>query len=102
MTVDRVGIAVTAMSGTYLLAGAIIDEVNNLAEAGAVVLAAVGVIAGLWRVVKGVLRVIRRGTEIAEIVETLPEMQALLLSVPPRLDRIEDAMGLKPERAATG
>ena len=83
---DKVGPAVTVVSGAFVLAGQIIDQVNTTAEAIAVLLFAGGVLLGALRALRAGLRAAVRINALVTLLETLED----------RLIRIEKALGLDP------
>jgi hypothetical protein len=91
--IDRIGPAITLMSGTFVLAGQIIDQVNSTAEALAVLLFAAGVLVGGARALRASLRFASKVNDIMTLLEGLDQR---LTHGDRRMGRIEEAVGLDP------
>lgn len=91
--IDRVGQAITFASGSFVMAGQLIDQVNTTAEAIAVLLFAAGVLVGAVRAFR---RAIRFFVKADEIIQLLQGLDRRLRHGDARMSRIEGQVGLDP------
>lgn len=87
--IDKIGPAITAISGVFILGGQLIDEVNTSAETVAVILFAVGVLVGALRALRASLRFAAKANGVVTMLETLDER---LQHGDARMQRIEERL----------